>query len=55
MGSTSSVKKESRLMDEAKDRLIRARNAAARNGGNVLIADGEVQERSRNFKAYMCK
>ncbi len=55
MGSTSSVKKESRLQDEAKDRMIRARNAAARHEGNVLIADGEVQGRTRNFKAYKCK
>ena len=55
MGSTSSVKKKSRLTDEAKDRMIRARNAAARNEGNVLITDGEVQGRSRKFKAYKCK
>ncbi|MCZ6647185.1 MAG: hypothetical protein O7B79_13220 [SAR324 cluster bacterium] len=54
-GSTSSVTKKSRMEDEQKDRLVRARNSAARNGANVLIADGELQGRSQSFKAYQCK
>jgi hypothetical protein len=41
--------------EEAKDRLIRARNAAAREGANVLIAVGEVVERAQAFEAYKCK
>ncbi len=40
---------------EAKDRLIRARNMAAKEGTNVLIAVSEVEDRTQSFEAYKCK
>lgn len=40
--------------EEAADRLIRARNAAAREGANVLIAVGELKERTQTYEAYKC-
>ena len=45
---------ESRMKAEQKQRLIRARNLAARSGGNVIIAAGEVREKAQRFKAYKC-
>ena len=44
-----------KLAKEAKDRLIRARNMAAKEGTNVLIAVSEVEDRTRSFEAYKCK
>ncbi len=43
------------MKKEAKDRLIRARNSAAREATNVLIAESEVKDRAQSFKAYKCK
>ena len=44
-----------KMEKEAKDRLIRARNLAAKEGTNVLIAVSEVEDRTQSFEAYKCK
>lgn len=50
IGTTESSKKS-----EQKRRLVRARNIAAKNGGNLIIADGDVVDYTQKFKAYQCK
>jgi hypothetical protein len=39
---------------EDKDREILARNEAARIGGNVVVAAGEVVDKSQEWTAYRC-
>lgn len=46
---------ESRAKSEQKRRLVRARNIAADNKANVIVADGEVTGNSQKFRAYQCK
>ena len=46
---------ESSAKSEQKRRLVRARNIAAKNDANVLVADGEVTGKSQKFRAYKCK
>jgi hypothetical protein len=46
---------ESRAKSEHKRRLVRARNIAADNKANVIVADGEVTGKSQKFRAYQCK
>ncbi len=52
-GSTA-LTKANKQKDEARDRLVRARNAAARNGANLLIETGALEERTQSYKAYKC-
>ncbi len=46
---------ESSKISEHKQRLIRVRNITAKNGGNLMIADGDVVDNTQKFKAYNCK
>ena len=39
---------------EDKDREILARNMAATLGGNVVVAAGEVENKSQEWTAYRC-
>jgi hypothetical protein len=39
---------------EDKDRAILARNEAAKMGGNVIVAQGEVVDNAQEFNVYRC-
>lgn len=45
---------ESRMKNEQRRRLVRARNLAAENDANVIVSDGELSGKSQKFKAYKC-
>ena len=40
---------------EDKDRETLARNEAAKIGGNVVVAAGEVKDKAQEWTAYRCK
>lgn len=42
-------------LKEENDRLVRARNAAAREGANVIVKVGELEGRTQSFDAFNCK
>ena len=52
-GSTA-LTKANKAKEENQDRLVRARNAAARNGGNLLIAEGALEARTQSYKVFKC-
>ncbi len=39
---------------EERDRIVTARNAAAKMGANVIVPQGELDGKSRQYKAYKC-
>ena len=39
---------------EEKDRLVTARNAAAKKGANVIVPQGALEGKSRVYKAFKC-
>lgn len=46
--------KGSSMEREEKDRITTARNAASKMGANVIVPEGELDGKSRNYKAYNC-
>lgn len=54
LGSVTTNAKNVNRTQEDKDRAILARNEAAKMGGNVVVAQGEVVDNAQEFKVYRC-
>jgi hypothetical protein len=50
---TTNAKNVNRTQED-KDRETLARNEAAKMGGNVVVAQGEVVENAQEYNVYLC-